>query len=112
MPASRAAWTTAVLCSSSMRIPKLLHPIPTSVTSSEPSLRVSISSTFPPVGVEEVQRDLGRVDDPGLLRRTGAGPFVAPAGNRPELHVDVLRAALPSDDRQPGARLLRRGVAV
>src|SRR3954462_705773 len=42
MPASRAAWTTAALRSSSMRIPKLLHPSPTSVTSSDPTFRISI----------------------------------------------------------------------
>src|SRR3954454_21510785 len=42
MPASRAAWTTAALRSSSMRIPKLLQPSPTSVTSSDPTFRISI----------------------------------------------------------------------
>ena|SRR5437764_13044305 len=41
IPASRAACTTLGDRSSSQRIPKLLHPSPTTVTSSDPSLRIS-----------------------------------------------------------------------
>src|SRR6185312_1440638 len=40
MPASSAASTTAVVASWSMRMPKLLHPRPTTVASSEPIRRV------------------------------------------------------------------------
>src|SRR5687768_13494562 len=42
MPASIAASTTAFVCASSIRIPKLLHPTPTTETSRSPSLRISI----------------------------------------------------------------------
>ena len=46
IPASRAAWTTARDASSSIFIPKLLHPSPTTDTDgpSPPSTRVSIDS--------------------------------------------------------------------
>src|SRR2546423_4134862 len=46
MPASRAACTTFLVPSPSSRIPKLLHPRPTSDTFSVPSLRVSMGRTL------------------------------------------------------------------
>src|SRR5262245_9542813 len=44
MPVSRAAWTTRTDSGSSMRIPKLLHPRPTSETSSVPILRICMTA--------------------------------------------------------------------
>src|SRR3954464_3219498 len=46
MPASRAAAITALLCSSSARPPKLLHPSPTAETGRPPIVRVSICGTL------------------------------------------------------------------
>ena len=43
MPASRAAPTTASDSLRSMSMPKLLHPSPTSLTVSEPIVRVSMT---------------------------------------------------------------------
>ncbi len=49
IPASKAASTTAWVASASSFMPKLLQPMPATVTSSEPTLRVSITviATFP-----------------------------------------------------------------
>src|SRR3954453_12195001 len=46
IPASSAAWTTALLSSSSFRVPKLLQPSPTNDTVRLPILRVSMRGTL------------------------------------------------------------------
>src|SRR5438128_7495332 len=46
MPASTAALTTAAVAAASSRPPKLLHPTPTTDTSSDPIRRVSILLPF------------------------------------------------------------------
>src|SRR5882762_7032139 len=43
---ARAAPTTALLWRLSQRIPKLLHPSPTRLTSSDPSFRISIRTPY------------------------------------------------------------------
>src|SRR5689334_3948305 len=79
MPASMAASTTALVCVSSMRIPKLLQPRPTSDTSSPPIFRFSIPRSLR--GLEVGARGDDRVVDRQRSRALSATGGRPPRGS-------------------------------
>src|ERR1700744_589422 len=92
MPASMAASTTAWVSARPMRMPKLLQPRPTTLTSSEPIIRVSMAS--PP---QPSRPSAGR---PGRLYCTGDFNFGTTRDEEAAMAagaVDVTIAATPDE---------------
>src|SRR5688572_2731940 len=101
MPASSAARTTAVLRSSSMRVPKLLQPSPTRETSSDPSFRVSMRRSVPGGWIDRAGSGTQeRVDPHGVVEA-----LELPATGR--LVGDVGDVAERRDDRVVDEHLAR-----
>src|SRR5437870_3121458 len=95
MPASNAAETTAAAASASMRMPKLLQPRPTTVTSSVPILRVcTAGSSFERDG-GGLQATGGPVGSTSVDAAAVGSARYAPSGRRP----DVARSRRRKEQR-------------
>src|SRR6266545_5234365 len=100
MPWSSAASTTRAVCLASVRIPKLLHPRPTTDTSRLPMRRVSIRLS--PFSVVPGWSDrVQRVED--------LGDVVRDVGDGPDAPDDVVLVEQERHALRKGAELLEAG---